>query len=239
MNRLKRSLFKVDPFQDYVPDISSFNRSGWGLHPIFAYLIPRLSPKLVIEIGTWYGNSAIHMAEIAAKHNFFTEILCIDTFAGSPEHWRKQAPIAEDSTVDGFSDWYDSLKITKGRPSFFESFMNNCLCAGVSNRITPFPVSSETAFFILRDLGITAELIYIDGGHEYDTVMRDLTRFDCLLDPNGVIVVDDYGGWAGVTSAVHEYVYKNSDLLFFAEFGKAVLTRNRELGLSTRFVGKA
>jgi len=165
MNAIKSKLYKIDPFESYEPNFSSFDRSGWGLHGLFAYLITRLTPKIIIEVGTWKGNSAIHMAEIASSLKLSTEIVCVDTFTGSPEHWIQShsQSFNDDRT---FSDYYDDLKITRGRPTLFEIFMNNCICAKVANRITPFPVSSDTAWYVLNTLGVKAEVIYVDAGHE-------------------------------------------------------------------------
>jgi predicted O-methyltransferase YrrM len=238
MNALKLKLYKTDPFHGFNKDPDSFDRSGWGLHAIFGYLIPKLLPNIIIEIGSWKGNSAIHMAEIATHHQLNTEIVCVDTFTGSPEHWIK-TDSTQTAGVHEFSDWYDSLKVVRGRPTLFEIFMNNCVCANVSERITPFPVSSDNAFYVLDRLNVRAELIYIDAGHEYESASRDLNKFINLLADRGVLVMDDYAGWPGVTRAVHEFVYKNPDYYFVAEFGKAILTKNVDLKLATKIVALA
>jgi predicted O-methyltransferase YrrM len=51
---------------------------------------------------------------------------------------------------------------------------------------------SHSALRRLVDRAVRADLLYIDGGHDAPTVLRDLvTGFD-LVAPGGVIVCDDY-----------------------------------------------
>lgn len=58
--------------------------------------------------------------------------------------------------------------------------------------------------------------LYIDGGHEYDSVRIDIERYEPFLQPGGVIAFDDYGTkpgdqwhYPGVKQAVDEFMAAN------------------------------
>lgn len=68
--------------------------------------------------------------------------------------------------------------------------------------------------------GRTFDLVYIDGGHDYENVMRDLDFAAKLVSPTGAVVMDDYlhvknvdpgarGDWYGIQRAVREFLLKS------------------------------
>ena len=58
------------------------------------------------------------------------------------------------------------------------------------------------------------DLIYIDGNHLFDFVVRDITNSLNFINRDGIIVLDDYGvaGWwnDGITKAVNFFKKKKS-----------------------------
>ena len=232
--KFRDRLYRVSPYSNEPPDNTKFDTGGWGLHPLFIYLISHLKPQTIVEVGTWLGNSAIHMAEVCVAQNLDTEIICIDTFCGSAEHWLGGNLPPPRHNGQPLPDLYDILKIENGRPTLYERFLNNVKCKNLTNIITPFPISSEAAFYVLEALKCSPDLIYIDAGHEYDSVKHDLSLWSTLLPDDGVILLDDYMSWPGVTTAVHEFIATETDWIFVGEFGKAVLTKNDRLRLSTK-----
>jgi predicted O-methyltransferase YrrM len=61
------------------------------------------------------------------------------------------------------------------------------------------------AAHVLHCLQLTADLIYIDGDHDYLPAKNDLTAFWPLLKPDGILFGDDYStNWPGVQLAVQE-----------------------------------
>lgn len=53
------------------------------------------------------------------------------------------------------------------------------------------------------------DMVFIDGDHRYDTVVKDIKKAYELLRPNGLICGHDYNhdGWPGVKTAVDQYVH--------------------------------
>ena len=99
----------------------------------------------------------------------------------------------------------------------------------------PLPLPGESAFFVLQRLGVKALIIYIDAGHEYESVARDMALYWQLLAPDGVMILDDYITFPGVTRAVTEFALREGILLAGAP-GKAVLTRNAALSITTKII---
>jgi hypothetical protein len=203
---------------NYQPDLVDLQTWG-GDHPVLPHCISKVRPNLIIEVGSWKGRSAIHMAQALKANGIQGEVLCVDTWLGSPEHWLATGEI---------QFWYDSLKIENGYPSLYKTFVNNVISQGLQEYITPLPMPSETAYFVLKQLGVKAEMIYIDAGHEYESVYRDIKQYWELMTPGGVMVLDDFNSWPGVTKAVYQFAYEN-DLFVWGESGKAVLSKNNNL----------
>ena len=222
---IRENLYKgIDLYAGFNFDEAKVDMQGWGSdHPILPWTIENLRPNLIIEVGSWKGRSAINMAKKMESLNMDGEILCVDTWLGSPEHWL------------GPQDWWDSLRVMNGRPNLYNTFLNNVIANNCEKYITPFPLTSEAAYFVLKKLLVKANMIYIDAGHEYESVIKDIEMYWQLLNDGGVMILDDYIGWSGVTKAVNEFALKNN-IQPFGESGKVVLNKNSSLNYSTKIV---
>jgi SAM-dependent methyltransferase len=190
-------LHRTDDVFD-LAELMPLDLEGWGSHhPIFEETIGAVKPTLIFEVGTWKGASAIHMAKLLQKFAIEGEIVCIDTFLGSPEHW----------TYDGFRT---GLNLKNGRAQLYTQFLSNVIHEGLQNVITPFPISSTAAADVLRRTPARPDLVYIDAGHEYADVRRDIDLYWNLLRPGGVLIGDDFiPTWHGVIRAASEFAAQN------------------------------
>lgn len=153
--------------------VTHLDLQGWGSDsPVFAHVLGSVQPKLIIEVGTWKGASAVHMAKLAPE----AEILCIDTWLGSAEMWD-----------------YPDLKRQHGYPQFYYTFASNVVHYVGRERICPMALPSSVAATVLKRRGILADVIYIDGSHEYADVKRDIEDYWPLVRPGGILFGDDYG----------------------------------------------
>ena len=162
---------------------------------IFKTLIDEVSPRIIIEIGSWYGASAIHMAKIVKEKQLDCHIYCVDTWLGSFEHW----------TMTQLRQY---LMLKNGYPQFFYQFLFNVKASGVSDIITPVPNTSSMASTLFNVRSIRPQLVYLDGSHEEKDVYNDLENYVPLLDVKGVIFGDDWNTYPGVKSAVNHYFDK-------------------------------
>lgn len=181
-----------DPFEDFeiVPNTKLW---GWnGDSGIFPALIQQLRPSLIIEVGSWMGQSAANMASSCKALGLEdAAVICVDTWLGSKEHWRDPNLVQH-------------LELKNGYPTFHKRFMTNMVNAGVSDRVLPVPMPSQIAASYLKDFGLQAELIYVDGSHDEKDVFDDLMAYWDLCAPNGFIFGDDWP-WLQVSSAVKAF----------------------------------
>jgi len=193
-------LFDASPYADFDPSPHPDDLHGWGSDdPILTDAIKSIRPSVVCEVGSWKGRSAINMARAAKELNLATEIVCVDTWLGSPEHWLDR----ERSTS------YDSLRIRHGLPQLYYTFLSNVVRAGLEDFITPLPTTSDNAAAILRHFGIKFDLVYIDAAHDYDGAKRDIAAYYDLLADNGALIGDDYIFWDGPTKAANDFAKQN------------------------------
>lgn len=166
-----------DPYAGFNP--GAVNEFGWSsTAPEFKKYIDQIKPKLIIEVGTFFGGSARHMATLAKEHNEDVEIVCIDTFLGSVEHWHKHSH-------------FHPTFFKNGRPPIYEQFLSNTIVKGLQKYITPFPIDSINGALTLQRYGILADIVYIDAGHEYESVSQDVKLYRNLVREGGVMLLDD------------------------------------------------
>ena len=83
---LMQAIHGGDVYRDF--DFRSYpcELTGWGGEsPAFAELVRQVRPRLILEVGTWKGASAVSMAKAATSEGLPTKILCIDTWLGALE----------------------------------------------------------------------------------------------------------------------------------------------------------
>jgi len=158
----------VDPFASYTKSktVSDTLPEGWGsTHPYFKQYIDLLKPKLIVEVGTWLGGSAIHMSRLLREAGLKDScVICIDTWLGSSEHFLH-------------TEGRTHLKLVNGRATFYEDFMCNVVQHGLQDIILPFSITSVGAAEVLRECNLTPDLIYLDGDHTARGFRADLDLY--------------------------------------------------------------
>jgi len=178
MNKVRNILYpNQNPYENM--EVLPFNNHGWASnHSAFAEVIAEIKPQLIVEVGTWIGGSSRTMVEQCLANGIKDfEIVCIDTFLGSVEHWNRTSYL---------------MTHKNGRPTIYEQFISNTIHAGYQNYVTPFPVDSQNGFLTLKHFNITPDLVYIDAGHDYFSVKNDLDNWSSILKPGGILIGDDY-----------------------------------------------
>ncbi len=195
VERLMEAVHGCDIYAGFDASALPYDPAGWGSQsPAFAPLIAELRPRLIIEVGTWKGGSALHMADLLAQQGLTAKLLCIDTWLGALEFWSDQSD----------AERFQALECKHGYPSVYYRFLANVCHAGHQQRIVPFPLPSSTAALWLLRTNLRAEMIYIDGSHEEEDVYQDLLDYGGLVAAGGVLFGDDWT-WTGVRQAVERY----------------------------------
>ncbi|CAN0884841.1 hypothetical protein LINGRAHAP2_LOCUS14960 [Linum grandiflorum] len=199
---LDRVFDGVSPFQEFPPPhISGLLREktirGWGSYgTVFGTLIQKVRPRVIIEVGTFLGASAIHMAALTRELGLDTVILCVDDFRGWP----------------GFRDKFEFVKYVNGDVLLLYQFMQNAAYSNSTGSVLPVPFSAGSALQKLCEWGVYGDLIEIDAGHDFNSAWADINRAYRILRPGGVIFGHDYFTVAdnrGVRRAVNLFAQMN------------------------------
>ena len=183
---------------------TSLKQKGDG--DFFLQEIKDKRPKFFLEIGVFHGVTARNVCELLFKiHNNDFKYIGLDLFEKNDEnkseiipntnfsnplkqiyfkYIKKQDPYTKEAVEDLLKKFKDNVHLIKGN----------------SNKV-------------LKKIDMTKiDYVFLDGGHDYDTVKNDLDSCSDVIDNNGTILCDDYNlSYApGVKKAVDEYVENNN-----------------------------
>lgn len=186
MKPVREKIFGFDPYEGLDLSCAEPDFQGWGHeHGVFSASIKKVNPKLIVEVGTWKGASAIRMGQICTELGIDAEIVCVDTWLGA-------ASVFIHSGSDSQRMRFESMRFVNGFPMLYYTFIRNVVDAGLQDMITPLPQTSENAAKILRYYKVEPDIIYVDAAHEKEPVFRDLMFFWPLLRKGGHLIGDDY-----------------------------------------------
>jgi predicted O-methyltransferase YrrM len=220
------ALYPESPYRDFDPEAHPDDLQGWNSYAnVFRDVIEAVQPRRIVEVGVWKGTASIHMAKVVQELGLRCEVVCIDTWLGSPEHF----------LADHDGERYQSLRLTNGYPQLFYTFLANVVRQGVSDCVVPLPCTSDSAAIVLARLGLQADVIHVDAAHDYEAALRDFRAYWPLLSPRGVMIGDDYIAKRSVTRAADEFAAEVKRPLC-GLFPKFVIARpgDVELGIVTR-----
>ena len=197
---LDKLFFGRDPLKDF-PAGQPGDLQGWhSRHPYLTRAIAGRKPRIVVEVGVWKGASVVTMAQEIKRLGLDAVVIAIDTWLGSSEHylWEKFIP---------------DLDFEFGYPRLYRKFAANIVNEGLADVVVPLPLDSINAFQLLKEKSIRPDVLHIDAGHDYHSVMADLKAWWPQLQPGGILVGDDYfknmfgmGKWPEVRQAFDEFL---------------------------------
>jgi predicted O-methyltransferase YrrM len=158
--------------------------------------------KRAMKIKGWSSRPKLHVLAQLCRHS--RQIIEVGTYRGrSARAFFDNAPPAMKMiVVDAWAYNERGIQITSRDK---QAFMSNL--KDVMPRIDIYHhFSHEAADMIETAYGLRfADLVYIDGGHDYETVKRDIALYKRFVKPTGILCGDDYHkNWPGVVQAVNE-----------------------------------
>ena len=196
---------------------TSLKQKGHG--DFFLSLIKEKKPKTFLEIGVFHGVTARNVCELLYKINgkefnyigldLFEEsiknkdeIIPSTNFSNPLKYFyfkyiKRQNPYSIDAVQDLLKKFKDNVHLIKGN----------------SNKV-------------LKKIDMRKiDYVFLDGGHDYETVKNDLESCIEVINSNGTILCDDYNlSYApGVKKAIDEYVRLNNfkcEILLEGRFAK-------------------
>jgi hypothetical protein len=192
--RLLRPIVLTRPIRLVEPN-------SWASHIPFAYwIVDRLRPRTIVELGTHSGNSFAAFVQA-------TQILALETVSYAIDTWLGDAHA-------GFYD--ESTFIEWSR--FHEAHFRSC------SRLLRMTFDEARALFAPGSI----DLLHIDGYHTYDAVRHDFETWRDAVAPGGVVLChdvnvreSDFGAWRFWDEIRGEY----PTFTFTHGHGLGVLTR--------------
>ena len=129
----------------------------------------------VLEIGTYCGKSALNFSEVAKDVNGL--IYTIDHHTGSEEHQRGE-------------EYHDSELFDERLKKFntLPEFLNNLKSKKMAKFIIPIIDKSQNASNFFSE---KISLLFIDGGHSFETALSDYNAWKDKICPDGLLVIHD------------------------------------------------
>ena len=177
-----------------------------GVGDLFLNEIAKKKPKIFLEVGVFHGVTARNVCELLHNiHGKEFKYIGLDLFEESHQnkdeiipntkfsnplktiffkYFKRQNPYSLDAVKDLLNKFKDNIHLIKGN----------------SNKI-------------LGKIDMKKiDYVFLDGGHEYNTVKNDLECCKEVIMSDGVVLCDDYDlSYApGVKKAIDEFIENNS-----------------------------
>ena len=183
---------------------TSLKQKGHG--DFFLKEVFNKKPKSFLEIGVFHGVTARNVCELLYQiHGNDFKYVGLDLFEKSDEN--KSEVIPSTNFKNPFKKFYHQY-ITRQDPYSIEAVSN--LLKKFKNQVHLIQGNSNQ---VLKKMDMSKiDFVFLDGGHEYNTVVNDLNSCIDVLKFNGSILCDDYnlGSAPGVKKAIDEFVKNNN-----------------------------
>ena len=164
--------------------------------------IKRKKPKFFLEVGVFHGVTARNVCELLFEiHNHDFKYIGLDLFKKNQENESEIIPNTNFSNP--FKQIY--FKYIKRQDPYTIEAVEDLLKKFKEN-IHLIKGNSNT---VLKKIDMSKiDYVFLDGGHDYETVKNDLNCCSEVIDNNGTILCDDYNlSYApGVKKAIDEFV---------------------------------
>ena len=183
---------------------TSLKQKGHG--ETFLKEVLNKKPKSFLEIGVFHGVTARNVCELLYKiHGNDFKYVGLDLFEKSDEN--KFEVIPSTNFKNPFKKFYHQY-IMRQDPYSIEAVSN--LLKKFKNQVHLIKGNSNQ---VLKKMDMSKiDFVFLDGGHQYNTVVNDLNSCIDVLKFNGSILCDDYnlGSAPGVKKAIDEFVKTNN-----------------------------
>lgn len=134
---------------------------------------------VIVEIGSWHGKSTIWLAA-GSKDFSNTKVYAIDHHQGSEE-----------------------TTIARSSYNTFSIFKQNILKVGLDDIVEPIIMTSEQAWI---NFSKPVELLFIDGSHVLEDVLRDFLLWQQKLISGGILLLHDFTYWPTVQKVARWFI---------------------------------
>jgi O-methyltransferase len=218
-----RELFPEADAQDIarIAEVSPFTMTSperlWALRSAVKYVMARKVPGDFAETGVWRGGSTMLMAATALDcGDRGRGVWLYDTFEGMPQPQAVDVAVA---TGEAANDRFQASKTGADSSAWCDAPLDevkaNMARIGYDASLVRYVVgkTQDTLPEAANRPGQLA-LLRLDTDW-YESTKAELENLFDLLAPGGVLIIDDYGHWAGCMRAVDEFfAARDSKYLF-------------------------
>ena len=177
-----------------------------GVGDFFLNEILTKKPKFFLEVGVFHGVTARNVCELLYQiHGNDFQYIGLDLFEMTSENTSEVIPNTEFSNP--LKKFY--FKFIKRQDPYSISAVQDLL-KKFQNNVNLIKGNSN---IILKKIDMSKiDFVFLDGGHNYETVLNDLNCCNEVVKNNGVILCDDYDlTYApGIKKAIDKFVVENS-----------------------------
>jgi hypothetical protein len=205
------SLEFIELYEKIKPFTMTSRERCFALYTATKYILARNIPGDFVECGVWRGGNTMLIAYLLQRHGVTNrKIYLYDTFEGMSEpteHDRKT-----NQTESALKKWRSTQK---------ENYTDWCYSSieEVTENMSQTAYPADKLIFVKGKVEDTLQktlpgnisLLRLDTDW-YESTKAELDVLYPLLQPNGILIIDDYGAWEGARKAVDEY-FKNNPIL--------------------------
>lgn len=165
-----------------------------------------LNLEKALSIGGWMNPKELEwLATQASTHLYIVEFGCF--------HGRSTRVLADNIKTGGkvwaVDPWGGDYFYEDGKTVPFSTYIYPYFVRNLQDHIergSVYPIRNFSENF---NLAHKVDMVFIDGDHRYETVVKDIKKAMSLLKDGGLICGHDYDhpDWPGVKKAVDEYIH--------------------------------
>jgi len=178
-----------------------------GVGSFFLEEISKKKPKCFLEIGVFHGVTARNVCELLFEiHGNNFRYIGLDLFEENEENKNEVIPNTSFSSNLIKQFYYKYIK----RQNPYSLDAVNELLNKFKDNINLIKGNSNK---LLKKIDMSKiDYVFLDGGHEYNTVLNDLNCCFDVINNNGTVLCDDYDlqQAPGVKKAIDEFIKKNN-----------------------------
>lgn len=152
---------------EHIYNQPSFGQHWFSYPNLYSTMVQRFpTGSKFVEVGVWKGMSAAYMAVEIANSGKNIDFYCVDHWLGSEEHYDPNHHAYEPDIDRLYNIFIDNMK-------------------PVNDYFVPLKMTSLKAASLFADKSL--DFVFIDGAHDYESVIQDIFAWAPKIKDNGVL----------------------------------------------------